>query len=283
MGNHRSSWRNHIFFCDISSVNSRIASGIRDRTSCGNISISQTIKRARSDNHRIISNRSSNRSDIADCACTITSTIGNVGPVTGAITDNAVIIASGALNGLADGNITATCSVSDTTGNPAVNGTDIAEKDVVAPTAPVIAHIAVDEKINIAEKAAIVVVGTAESGSIINVSLSDAIHTVSNSGVATGGAYSITIDGTTLTDGTITPSVIATDAAGNESGADTDPTAAQDTALPTIISITSNATGVGWLKVGNSIIFTLTPGSAEVGASVVGSYNGVVLFWNTAN
>ena len=216
-------------------------------------------------------------------SCTITSTIGNVGPVTGAITDNAVIIASGALNGLADGNITATCSVSDTTGNPAVNGTDIAEKDVVAPTAPVIAHIAVDEKINIAEKAAIVVVGTAESGSIINVSLSDAIHTVSNSGVATGGAYSITIDGTTLTDGTITPSVIATDAAGNVSGADTDPTAAQDTALPTIISITSNATGVGWLKVGNSIIFTLTPGSAEVGASVVGSYNGVVLFWNTAN
>ena len=216
-------------------------------------------------------------------SCTITSTTGNVGPVTGAITDNAVIIASGALNGLADGNITATCSVSDTTGNPAVNGTDIAEKDVVAPTAPVIAHIAVDEKINIAEKAAIVVVGTAESGSIINVSLSDAIHTVSNSGVATGGAYSITIDGTTLTDGTITPSVIATDAAGNVSGADTDPTAAQDTALPTIISITSNATGVGWLKVGNSIIFTLTPGSAEVGASVVGSYNGVVLFWNTAN
>ena len=216
-------------------------------------------------------------------SCTITSATGNVGPVTGAITDNAVIIASGALNGLADGNITATCSVSDTTGNPAVNGTDIAEKDVVAPTAPVIAHIAVDEKINIAEKAAIVVVGTAESGSIINVSLSDAIHTVSNSGVATGGAYSITIDGTTLTDGTITPSVIATDAAGNVSGADTDPTAAQDTALPTIISITSNATGVGWLKVGNSIIFTLTPGSAEVGASVVGSYNGVVLFWNTAN
>src|SRR3989338_7499958 len=216
-------------------------------------------------------------------SCTITSTTGNVGPVTGAITDNAVIIASGALNGLPDGNITATCSVSDTTGNPAVNGTDIAEKDVVAPTAPVIAHIAVDEKINIAEKAAIVVVGTAESGSIINVSLSDAIHTVSNSGVATGGAYSITIDGTTLTDGTITPSVIATDAAGNVSGADTDPTAAQDTALPTIISITSNATGVGWLKVGNSIIFTLTPGSAEVGASVVGSYNGVVLFWNTAN
>jgi len=67
-------------------------------------------------------------------SCTITGTVGSVGPVTGAVTTNAVTIASTALTALADGTITATCSVSDAAGNPAVNGTDTAIKDVLKPT-----------------------------------------------------------------------------------------------------------------------------------------------------
>ena len=67
-------------------------------------------------------------------SCTITGTTGSVGPVTGAVTSNAVTIASTALTALADGTITATCNVTDTAGNPAVAGTDTATKDVIIPT-----------------------------------------------------------------------------------------------------------------------------------------------------
>jgi len=56
-----------------------------------------------------------------------------------------------------------------------------------------------------------------------------------------------------------------------------------DKTAPTISTITSNATAAGVLKVGDTILFTLTPGATEYGASVSGSYNGQSLTWSTAD
>ncbi|GEM_PF-5411911 len=56
-----------------------------------------------------------------------------------------------------------------------------------------------------------------------------------------------------------------------------------DTAAPTIASIVSNATAAGTLKIGDTITFTLTPTAPENGVTVVGSYNGVALGWNTTD
>lgn len=77
----------------------------------------------------------------------------------------------------------------------------------------------------------------------------------------------------------------ATDAAGNtESGAVAD-SFDIDTVDPIITSITSDATGAGVLKVGDTITFTLTPGKTEAGAGIVGNYNGAnpVLNWSTGD
>ncbi|MDR3582161.1 MAG: peptidoglycan-binding domain-containing protein [Candidatus Pacebacteria bacterium] len=55
------------------------------------------------------------------------------------------------------------------------------------------------------------------------------------------------------------------------------------TTIPIISSITSNARSTGWLKVGDSITFTLLPYAAAPNAQVTGSYNGVSLVWSTNN
>ena len=54
-----------------------------------------------------------------------------------------------------------------------------------------------------------------------------------------------------------------------------------DTTVPTISSITSDATASGTLKVDDTITFTAA--SDESGASVTGSYNSQPLTWGTAN
>lgn len=56
-----------------------------------------------------------------------------------------------------------------------------------------------------------------------------------------------------------------------------------DKTSPTVSTLTSNATASSVLKVGDTIIFTLTPGATEYGATVAGSYNGSSLTWSTAD
>ncbi len=107
--------------------------------------------------------------------------------------------------------------------------------DANAPAAPVITSVATDNKINNAEKATIAVVGTAEALATVNISLTDASGTaVTGSAAANGGgAYTVTIDGTSLVDGAITASSTATDAAGNVSTATTQ-AATKDVVAPTL-------------------------------------------------
>ena len=73
------------------------------------------------------------------------------------------------------------------------------------------------------------------------------------------------------------------DSAGNSATQVTRTVNVVDTTKPVISSITSDATSAGILKVGDSIIFTLTPSLAEPSATVSGSYNGHALVWTTAD
>lgn len=108
--------------------------------------------------------------------------------------------------------------------------------DNAPPATPVITSVATDAKITDAEQAAITIIGTAEASSTVTVTLTDsALTPISNTGTAAGGNYSIQIDGTTLLDGSINVSVMATDAATNVSTAATT-TATKDVVVPTITS-----------------------------------------------
>lgn len=151
------------------------------------------------------------------------------------------------LSGLSDGGHTVSVIGRDEAGNYQSVSTDATwTVDATAPAAPTITSIGGDgNQINNSEKAAIAVVGTAEADATVNITLSDAgsAHTVLGSGTVTGGAYSITIDGTILADGTVTASVTATDAADNESGAATD-TATKDVVAPTVDSHTPGINAV---------------------------------------
>ncbi len=54
-----------------------------------------------------------------------------------------------------------------------------------------------------------------------------------------------------------------------------------NTTFPIITSITSNATSLGTLVVGDTILFTLTPDSTEDGATINGAFNSVALSWSS--
>lgn len=72
------------------------------------------------------------------------------------------------------------------------------------------------------------------------------------------------------------------DASGNHATQVTRTVNVTDTVAP-VISITSDATTAGALKIGDTIIFTVTPTVAEPTATVSGSYNGHALSWSTSD
>ncbi len=140
--------------------------------------------------------------------------------------------------------------------------------DNTAPNAPTITSIAGDNTIDNSEKASIHVVGTAEANSLVSVTLSDGTNSKSGTQQLSGGAtsFDITIDGTAaspagLADGTITPSVTATDAAGNVSSAATTPTATKDTTIigdMTAPSVSITAPSASSTVRGSSVTFSAT-------------------------
>lgn len=72
------------------------------------------------------------------------------------------------------------------------------------------------------------------------------------------------------------------DASGNPADQVTRTVNVIDTVAP-VISITSDATSAGALKIGDTIIFTVTPTVTEPTATVSGSYNGQELTWSTSD
>jgi hypothetical protein len=169
------------------------------------------------------------------------------------------------LTGVQDGTVTLSVTLTDTAGNTGSTATNTKVKDVVAPATPVITSIAGDNQINASEASAIHVVGTAEANSTVSVTLSDGTLTASGSGSANGGgAYNVTVNGSSLADGTITPSVTATDAAGNTSSATTTPTATKDVVAPSDYSVAINQS---YINSGNQTALSFTFTGAEIGTT----------------
>ena len=148
--------------------------------------------------------------------------------------------------------------------------------DETAPATPSITSIAGDNLINNAEKAAVHVVGTAEANSTVSVTLTGGASVGPITGSASGaGAFDITLDATALTDGAVTPSVTATDAAGNTSTADTTPTATKDVLAPTVSSITTKDANTNGTVETATVVFsepvkdsTFSAGDFSIGGTV---------------
>ncbi|MCK5592204.1 MAG: hypothetical protein KAI72_09645, partial [Candidatus Pacebacteria bacterium] len=99
--------------------------------------------------------------------------------------------------------------------------------------------------------------------------------------------YLVAENDSDIASGAITASVVLEDEAGNKNTAYTNVnsnTLAIDANTPVINSVTSNATGSGWLKVGDTIIFTVDINTAENNLTITpATYNGVNLTWTTAD
>lgn len=124
--------------------------------------------------------------------------------------------------------------------------------------APVIISVATDGLINSLEEAAIHVIGTAEAGALVSVTLSDTVNTVSGELQLGEEAteYDIVIDGTTLNDGVLLVSATATRL---ETTSDvSEASVTLDTVSPTVLKMGDNTADVV-LGVGNTnLVFSET-------------------------
>ena len=170
---------------------------------------------------------------------------------------------------LADGTLTFTATVSGSS-QASSQATTTALKDTVAPN--VSAGTATDP-INADNQAAVQISGTGEAGASIQVVAGDGTNSTSQYGttVGEGGTWSIDgIDTSALADGTITFTVTATDAAGNQNVSEL--TATKDTVvIGAITGVTSaidstNASAVaanGTGDVGASVTLVVSDGTSS--------------------
>lgn len=150
-------------------------------------------------------------------SCTITDTVaGSVGPVTGTTSSNIATIATGALTSLADGLLTATCSVSDAAGNPAVNGTDTSTKDVAVPTTPSSIHIASNNATTTLAKSGdtVTVTATVDAATTVSGTI-DGKATTTNTVVGTTATLTRVLDASETEGAGLDFTLVSTDAAGN--------------------------------------------------------------------
>jgi hypothetical protein len=105
--------------------------------------------------------------------------------------------------------------------------------DATAPNPPVINTLT--SPVNNANKASVHAVGTAEPGSTVKVTLSNGTPNVVGTKVAGGdGSFDITLDSTSLPDGTLTAVATATDSGNNTSANSGAKTATKDVVAPTV-------------------------------------------------
>ncbi|MDD4409245.1 MAG: hypothetical protein PHW52_01170, partial [Candidatus Pacebacteria bacterium] len=145
--------------------------------------------------------------------------------------------------------------------------------------------------INDSNKAAVHVTGTAEAGSLVSVVLIDSALTsttaVTEQLAAGVAAFDITVNASSLVDGTITPSIIATDILGNISNAANTPTATKDIVAP---GATELGNGSSDYTIAQSAVVTLNfsepiNGDSQVlveDAIVNGSDRVLTFSWNLA-
>ena len=201
-------------------------------------------------------------------------------------------VASGQLG--SDGAKFITSRVTDQAGNVGAQSAQLAlTLDTVAPVAPTITAIATDNEINNAEKAAILVAGSAEANAFVSATLTDGSGNSKNvtqqlAGGAT--AFSISVNGITaapsaFVDGVVLPTVTATDAAGNTSLPATLPGVIQDTIAPAapVVSLTNpvNIANVAAVAIsgtgeGNTTVNYTITSTTVVSGSATTSVGGVI-------
>ncbi|MBT2567161.1 hypothetical protein J7I84_11770 [Arthrobacter sp. ISL-85] len=160
---------------------------------------------------------------------------GSATPVTGTAT------ASGGpwsmnldLTSLKDGTVTYSVTVKDPAGNTSAPATATDTKDTVAPAPTITAPM-------YASKSS-AVTGTTEAGTVVSVTVRDfALKPVTTQVTPIGTSWSTTMDISSLSDGTLTYTVTATDAAGNTGSATAAGT--KDTSAPAVTGITISGTG----------------------------------------
>lgn len=176
------------------------------------------------------------------------------------------------LSTFTDGTVTATIVATDASANPSAPVTATANKDTSAPVMPT---VTVTNPINNANKTAVVVSGKTDAGASVTITLSDTAATTPVTATVTAdGSGNYTASGlnvSTLVDGVITATVVASDALGNPSAPGT-ATATKDTVAPTaptlVVPAFVNATTVtavpvsGTAQAGVTILLSVTDGTA---------------------
>ncbi|WP_285319311.1 Ig-like domain-containing protein [Pseudarthrobacter sp. lyk4-40-TYG-27] len=175
-----------------------------------------------------------------------------------AVTGTATATASGwavnlNLTSLRDGTVTYTVTVADSAGNTSAPATATDTKDTVAPVLTITAPMFVNLSSNVA---AVPVSGTTEAGTVVNVTVRNGVsQSVTKQVTATGTAWSTTMDLSSLTDGTLTYTAAATDAAGNPGTATASGITAKDMVAPTVTAVTLVNSGgtLGKVEQGDSL------------------------------
>lgn len=150
-----------------------------------------------------------------------------------------------------------TVSAVDAVGNTPTPASGSVTVDNSAPTAPTITTK--PTVINAANKTAVTFGGAAETGATVSLALSDGTSTVTATVVASAGAWSITVNASSLTDHSITVTAFATDPAGNVSG-NTQTTVAKDVLPPTVtnVALANGGTTQGRADKGDTVTITLS-------------------------
>ena len=141
------------------------------------------------------------------------------------------------ITNLNDGPITVTASVSDAHGNAATTASRTITLDNLAPQVSIDATLEVDNIVNNAEEASVVVTGTSAgaAGRTVTVTATDS-NGDTDSGTATietDGTYSVTLDVNALADGNLTITADVSDLAGN-AAAQASKTITLDDTAPTV-------------------------------------------------
>lgn len=183
---------------------------------------------------------------------------------------NHVVSATFDVTTLDDGTLTASVVAVDAGGNPSTTATKTATKDAGVPAAP---SVTISPKPINASTATVTVSGVAEKSSAVHIVLDDtdsnvAALTFDTTANGTTGAYTHDFSVGTLTDGTITATVTATDAAANTSAPGTDSTT-KDTVAP---DKPANLSAPAYANIANSASYPVS-GTAEPGSHVTVTFS----------
>jgi hypothetical protein len=176
------------------------------------------------------------------------------------------------LSTFTDGTLTATIVATDANANPSAPVTATSHKDTNAPVRPT---VTVTNPVNNANQTAVVVNGKTDPGVSVTIALSDTAATTPVTAIVTAdgsGNYTRSgLDVSTLVDGALSVSVVASDALGNPSAPGT-AIATKDTGAPSaptlVVPTFVNATTVtavpvsGTGEAGSTILLSVTDGTA---------------------